>query len=71
MESLTDIDKKIIARIANGKTDCPVDVTEEQYRASIWHLSELELINAVYDMGGFVFDAIITAKGLYYYQHQQ
>lgn len=71
MERLTAIDKKILARIANGEIKSPSEITEEQYRATIWHLSELELINAVYNMGGFVVSAIITDKGLYYYQNQQ
>lgn len=63
MEDLTTIDKQILSLIAERDISIPNGVTKEQYKASIQFLSDLKLINALWDMGGIVLDAIITNKG--------
>lgn len=68
METLTDIDKKILYRISKKDTSIPCEITKEQYRASIWHLSDLELIQVICDMGGNVIDAIVLDKGYFIIQ---
>jgi hypothetical protein len=63
MENLTTIDKQILSLIAERDMSIPNGVTKEQYNASIQFLAESELVNALWDMGDFLLDAIITNKG--------
>lgn len=63
MKNLTTIDKQILSLIAERDMSIPNGVTKEQYNASIQFLAESGLVNALWDMGNFLLDAIITNKG--------
>ena len=62
MENLTCKDIQVLRRL-ESKILPPPGMTNEEYRGCMYHLAELELILIVYDIGGFIFDFMITDKG--------
>lgn len=62
MENLTCKDIQVLRRL-ESKILPPYGMTDEEYRGCMYHLAELGLILIVYDIGGFIFDFMITDNG--------
>lgn len=62
MENLTCKDIHVLRNLESSILP-PYGMTDEEYRGCMYHLAELGLILIVYDIGGFIFDFMITDKG--------